>query len=173
MLLGDMGSALGVKKLAAARIGVSLADYQTMVDAGDKWCTGCKAWHSRSAFNADKSRSDGLAAACPSARKTSYQRAYQPRERRSKLGAFFAETRDGDRLQARARVNHRVKTGMIPAPSTLPCSDCGHVWTDGDKRHEYDHYLGYSAEHQLSVQAVCVRCHRARDKARREKRANG
>lgn len=74
--------------------------------------------------------------------------------------------RDGDRLQARQRVNVEVRTGRRQHPNTLPCVDCGHVWHEGERRHEYDHHLGYAAEHHLDVQPVCTLCHASRDNAR-------
>ncbi|MFD3516289.1 HNH endonuclease [Streptomyces sp. NPDC058657] len=49
---------------AATRIGVSLAEYDTKLAAGLKWCTGCKEWHTRQAFAKDRTRWDGLKAAC-------------------------------------------------------------------------------------------------------------
>lgn len=74
--------------------------------------------------------------------------------------------RDDDRVQARQRVNVEVRTGRRPHPNTLSCVDCGHVWAEGKRRHEYDHHLGYAAEHHLDVEPVCTRCHHARDDAR-------
>lgn len=76
--------------------------------------------------------------------------------------------RSGDRKQARQRINVEVRTGRRPHPNTLPCVDCGHVWADGERRHEYDHHLGYAAENHLNVEAVCTLCHRARNLARAE-----
>lgn len=77
--------------------------------------------------------------------------------------------RDGDRLQARQRVNVEVRTGRRPHPNMLPCADCGHFYgVDSQRRHEYDHYLGYDAVHHSDVQPVCTVCHRARNDARRE-----
>ena len=72
-------------------------------------------------------------------------------------------SRDGDKKQARYLVNKEVKSGHRPHPNALPCVDCGHVWTEGSSRHEYDHYLGYAAEHHLDVVAVCKMCHVRRD----------
>lgn len=66
--------------------------------------------------------------------------------------------RDGDRAQARQRINAEVKSGRRPHPNTLPCADCGHVWIEGGRRHEYDHHLGYGAAHHGDVQAVCTTC---------------
>ena len=74
--------------------------------------------------------------------------------------------RDGDKVQARQRVNVDVRTGRRPHPNDLPCTDCGHIYALGERRHEYDHYLGYAAEHHLDVQAVCSLCHAKRDSAR-------
>ena len=73
--------------------------------------------------------------------------------------------RDGDREQARARVNVQVQRGERPFPNALPCVDCGHVWKEGDRRHEYDHHLGYDAEHHLDVVPVCGPCHVIRTNA--------
>ncbi|MBP7548709.1 MAG: hypothetical protein KA761_00365 [Gemmatimonadaceae bacterium] len=73
-----------------------------------------------------------------------------------------AAPRDGDREQARQRVNVLVRTGRAPHPNTLPCADCGHVWVVGERRHEYDHHLGYAAAHHYDVEAVCTSCHRRR-----------
>lgn len=71
--------------------------------------------------------------------------------------------RDGDRVQARQRINVEVRTGRRPHPNTLPCVDCGHVWKPGERRHEYDHHLGYAPEHHLDVEPVCTTCHALRD----------
>ncbi len=68
--------------------------------------------------------------------------------------------RDGDKLQARARVNALVKQGILLHPNKLPCTDCGHRWKkEGDRRHEYDHHKGYAAKHHLTVEPVCRPCH--------------
>lgn len=77
------------------------------------------------------------------------------------------QPRAGDRMQARQRVNVEVRTGRRPHPNTLPCSDCGHTWRKGERRHEYDHHLGYEPEHHLDVEPVCTTCHAARDNARK------
>jgi hypothetical protein len=75
--------------------------------------------------------------------------------------------RDGDKKQARQRINVEVQNGVRPHPNMLPCTDCAHVWSEGERRHEYDHHKGYAAEHHLHVEAVCTRCHAARDSARK------
>ena len=80
-----------------------------------------------------------------------------------KPGPAPDEPRDGDKKQARQRVNVLVRTGQMPRPNTLPCALCGHVWSRGERRHEYDHYKGYAAEHHLTVRALCTTCHANED----------
>lgn len=70
--------------------------------------------------------------------------------------------RNDDRKQARQRINAEVRTGSRAHPNALPCVDCGHVWVDGERRHEYDHYLGYSPGHHQDVEPVCTTCHAVR-----------
>jgi hypothetical protein len=62
-----------------------------------------------------------------------------------------------------------VRAGVLANPNDIPCLICGHIGQD--RRHEYDHHLGYLAEHQESVQALCSRCHRK--KHRRSKCSKG
>lgn len=71
--------------------------------------------------------------------------------------------RDGDKVQARQRIAVEVRTGRRAHPNTLACVDCGHVWKRGERRHEYDHHLGYAADHHGHVQPVCTTCHHTRD----------
>lgn len=75
--------------------------------------------------------------------------------------------RDGDKVQARQRINVEVRNGTRPHPNTLPCVDCGHVHRLGERRHEYDHHLGYAAAHHLDVEPVCTTCHAKRDSAKK------
>ena len=70
-----MGTKLGVTKIAAKRIGVSLDVYLAHLAIGEKWCTRCKDWHSRDIFTKDITRSDGLDASC---------RGYKPKTRKTK-----------------------------------------------------------------------------------------
>ncbi len=70
---------------------------------------------------------------------------------------------DGNKKQARQRINVEVRTGYRPHPNKLPCTDCGHIYKDGEPRHEYDHYKGYLAENHLDVEPVCTFCHAKRD----------
>lgn len=64
-----------------------------------------------------------------------------------------------DKKEARKVANRAVRLKMLPRPCALPCVSCGHIYIKGERRHEYHHYLGYDAEHHLSVQAICTTCH--------------
>lgn len=84
-----------------------------------------------------------------------------------KPGPAPMPARDGDKQQARQRINVEVRTGYRPHPNSLPCVDCGHVWSNGERRHEYDHHKGYAAEHHHDVVPVCTLCHAKRDSKRK------
>lgn len=73
---------------------------------------------------------------------------------------------DGDKCQARHRVNQEVSCGAMPDPNTLPCTECDHIGED--RRHEYHHHLGYSVEYFLHVQPLCTVCHPAKDNAKKQ-----
>lgn len=160
------GRKLGRLKQVAKQLGISLEDYLQRRESGQKWCIGCREWHSYDAFAVDRSRSDGLTASCVAYRNAHQRSHYTPKGRRTQRGWLVA-AREGDMAQARRRVNYLVEQGRLPRPNALPCSDCGHVWQEGERRHEYDHYAGYSTEDQLSVQAVCSACHHMREEGRR------
>lgn len=146
------------------RAGVSLDEYDRLLDAGQKWCGRCRTFHPRAEFGADRSRGDGLAPACRTSKNSHGRAEYQPRPRPAP-GRRYAAARDGDKLQARGRVNHLVDVGLLPSPATLRCVDCGHLGPD--RRHEYDHHLGYAAEHHEDVEPVCNPCHARREVDRR------
>jgi len=160
------GRQLGAFKSAAKKVGLSLAEYGARMANGQKWCTRCRGWLPRCAFKSDLSRWDGLAASCGKCRRAIYTATYVRRSRVSKRGARFVPARDGDKFQARGRVNGLVTSGTLPAPDDIPCTDCGHEAGPGGRRHEYDHHLGYGAAHHDDVQAVCTTCHVKREIAR-------
>lgn len=164
-----MGSALGAKKRAAAYLGLTLDEYRSKQAVGLKRCTSCREWKSVDQFCSDRSRGDGLATKCKSC---SYQRidreplpSINPSTGRP--GPMPAVGRDGDKKQARQKVNLEVREGRLAAPNSLPCVDCGHIWEPSGIRHEYDHFLGYAAEHHYDVEAVCSRCHHKREQVKR------
>ena len=157
----------GAIKLAAARLGITLEEYQEHLLRGEKHCLRCRPLHPRSEFAKDRSRGDGLTPACRASRNRNSRERYTPRPR-PPVGRSFVAPRDGDKLQARRRINYFVESGILPHPNTLACVDCGHLWSEGERRHEYDHHLGYAAEHHEQVESVCSHCHHERS----EKNAN-
>ena len=151
----------GAKKVAAKKAMVSVAVYNRFIGQGNKWCSGCKKWHARISLGKDSSRFDGLAAQCILWRKKIYSDTYVPKPPLPN-GRKFSPPRDGDKSQARHRINYYVVLGLIPSPNSLPCHDCGHIYKPGKIRHEYGHYKGYGAAHHEDVQSVCRICHTKR-----------
>ena len=160
----------GAIKVAAQKRGLTEREYRRRVAAGLKWCRGCGRWQKRAKFGRDATRHDGLASLCLKAKAEEHRRLYVPRPR-PKPGRRFVPARPGDKLQARARANHLVNVGLLPPPNEIACCDCGHL--GDDRRHEYDHYLGYAAEHQEHVEAVCTKCHARRARERGEFKPRG
>lgn len=143
-----MGSLSGATKTAAIRLGMTIDEYLEKRAAGQKWCSGCKSWHPTQDFPRNRNRSDGLNAECLVA----------------KLGKRKSP-RHRPQASARTAVYRAIRKGILPLPSSLPCTDCGHH--DSDKRHEYDHFAGYNLENRLSVEVVCTTCHADREIRRR------
>src|SRR5206468_3053283 len=113
---------------------------------GQKWCIACREWHPVEEFAADKSRWDGRTAACRVNRNRIARQKHRPVAitQRKTPGPPAIPARDGDKKQARRRVNVLVRTGRLEPANDVACLDCGHVWTPGcGARHEYDHYRGY------------------------------
>lgn len=139
-------------------------------DHTGKVCSGCRQEKPFSAFPIDRSRRDGFGYRCKACRSTGNPRGWHQRPRVNPItgrpGPAPVPARDGDQLQARQRINVEVRTGRRPHPNSLPCADCGHEWSEGERRHEYDHHLGYAAEHHLDVQPVCTTCHHRREERR-------
>jgi hypothetical protein len=150
-------------KTAAKRIGIAEASYRENLAKGLKWCHECSQWHERTKFTSDSSRGDGLSPSCANSRNEKHRKKYIKKPR-PLPGRSFVKRRDGDKKQARSRVNYLRKIKLLPDPNSIPCCDCGHVGKN--MRHEYDHYLGYAKEHHEHVHAVCTKCHakRARDR---------
>jgi hypothetical protein len=156
-------------KALAAKAGVSLGELHGHHAADEKWCYACDAWKARTEFRIDRSRWDGLVVLCADCRNTSSRSYYKPKGKPLWNGNKPDVPRDGDKRQARKRVNQMVICGRLPRPNDMPCFDCRHQYQgSGDKRHEYDHYLGYDAQHHLAVQAVCSTCHHRRAAERGE-----
>lgn len=161
------GTREGALRTAAARVGLGANEYLDRLNNGERYCYRCADWHPAGEFSKDASRSDGLARACRASLNAAARARYLPKSRPA-AGRQFVPARDGDAAQARRRVNHLVDVGLLPPPNTLPCTDCSHVWSDGERRHEYDHHLGYAAEHHEDVEPVCTTCHHRRGDERGE-----
>ena len=161
-----MGTADGALRTAAARVGLGANEYLDRVNKGLRYCFRCRDWHEATDFGKDASRVGGLARSCRRSRNAAARQQRQPRPR-PVPGRRFVPARGGDQQQARRRVNHLVDVGLLAHPNDLPCADCAHLWSGGERRHEYDHHLGYAPEHHESVEPVCTTCHHARETARR------
>lgn len=161
-----MGSAEGALRTAAARVGLSTTEYLDRLNAGLRWCFRDQDWEPTSKFGKDRSRSDGLARSCRRSLVAVRRAKYKPKSALAP-GRRFVPARDGDKQQARRRIDHLIAVGLFSDPNAVPCTDCGHVWSAGERRHEYDHHLGYAAEHHEDVEAVCTTCHHRREDERR------
>ncbi len=131
-----------------------------------KTCHGCGTSKLASAFAKDRTTLDGLSGWCRDCRNAAGRKRYLRKGPPDHHGARPLADRAGDRRQARHRVNHQVDIGSLPDPNTIPCVDCGHVWAKGERRHEYDHHLGYGVGRHLEVVATCSRCHHWRERER-------
>jgi hypothetical protein len=161
-----MGAPIGVLKTAAKRIGLPFDVYMEKIGSGLRWCYACKDFHPQSCFGKEQNRSRGIAPICKEKRnaRATAKRALIPPEFRKPGGPPSDIPRDGDKNQARRRVNLLVRTGRLPHPGTLPCTDCGHRMHEGCKlRHEYDHYKGYGAAYHTDAEVVCWSCHHLRE----------
>ena len=145
----------GALKIAAGRRGITVHQYLRKVKDGFKWCSGCKLWHLYIEFGLDSSRNDGLSTVCLKYRKIMYEKSYKQRPR--KKGRKFVDPRDGDKKQARRRINHLVDIGLMPRPSTLICIKCNGY--NDSKRNEYHHHNGYGVDHHEDVIVLCSSCH--------------
>lgn len=103
------------EKTAAKRIGVPVDEYVARLSINEKWCTRCKAWHSRFIFLKDASRGDGLAASCRGYRtppRPATSEEIAERKRRS-YREYYAGN-GGPRIRSR---NYARKRHHAPIPS--------------------------------------------------------
>lgn len=159
----------GALLVQARRHGISIGDLEARLAAGFRFCQRCEVWLTSVQFYRDRSRHDGLSRICRECKSSVSRRAYVPKPPPAK-GRRFVAPRDGDKLQARRRVNYLVDAGLLPHPDTLACSDCGHKKAIDGKRHHYDHFKGYSADCHELVEPLCIPCHFKREWRRRRER---
>ncbi len=129
-------------------------------------CYACEVVKVAAEFGRDRSRPHGLSFICRTC-KNERARARHVPSILSRRRGWIAPTRDGDKKQARRRINYLVEQGRIPNPNDLPCVDCADEQGFDSKRHEYDHAKGYDGVNQLYVEPVCTPCHHHREEARR------
>ncbi len=172
----------GAAKVAAGRLGITLAKYKRRRAAGEKHCSKCRSWKLLELFPKTPYTSDGHGGQCLQCGRNNYRahpRIYGPSPMRGKRmsaksrdkmrkahqgsknhrwkgGVSPHRQRDPLTILARRAVNHAIEAGRLARPDSLPCFDCG------KPAKEYDHYRGYAESHWLDVQAVCRRCHRRR-----------
>jgi hypothetical protein len=139
---------------------------KTGISWTDATCYSCSETKPLDLFGKDASRANGRCSICRSCKNARARTGYVKHPAPSRMGAFLVPTRDGDKKQARHRVNHRVDVGLIPDPNDLACMDCGDEQGFDSARHEYDHAKGYDRENQLYVEPVCTVCHHNREEAR-------
>lgn len=85
----------------------------------------------------------------------------QAEEKPRAPGKPRTKARDGDKRQARRRVQALIQNGTLPKPADVTCVDC-----KAAPGREYDHHLGYDAAHHEDVEALCATCHHAREAER-------
>jgi hypothetical protein len=151
----------GALKILAARIGTTPAEVAAKRTAGFKWCWKCAAWRGHACFGSDPSRGDGLTVYCLSHRRVTIRKPWRPRPNplTGRPGPAPHPFRDGDKVQARARVHLEVHNGRMPSADNVPCTQCGHIWKTADPHHHYHHHRGYDTEHHLDVIVLCASCH--------------
>jgi len=59
-----------------------------------------------------------------------------------------------------------------PHPNTVPCSDCGHVWFEGERRHDYVDAAGVVTIED-EADAVCRLCRIKRGRGRKPDEEEG
>ena len=145
----------GAVKYAAKMAGLTLPEYIERVSRGLKKCCICKQWKEVSLFDKDSSRHDGISSKCKECHRGLWRIKLQGGPQRK-------PRRQGDKTQARQRINQDVKRGIRPDPNDLHCVLCGHKGED--KRHEYHHVCGYEPEHHYGVMPFCSTCHHQEEK---------
>lgn len=151
------GRRLGAFKAAAVKAGITFEEYISRIERGLKRCTDCGDWLDRGEFDPDPSRWDGTSSKCRGCRRERYSHEFVPAEEVSRFGTVREPIRGGDKRQARHFINRDVDLGVRPDPNDMHCVKCGHKGSD--RRHEYHHHMGYSAEHFFDVLPLCSACH--------------
>jgi len=88
------------------------------------------------------------------AKTEAFRRAQAKFRKSDKRKAILARynAKNAEKLKARSAVNHAIRDGKLPDPTTLRC-ECG------KSAMEYHHHKGYDESNRLEVIPVCVECH--------------
>jgi len=99
---------IGGSKVAAGKLGISVEKYIQNVQSGLKWCSACRSWLQSDCFGKDKSSFDGKNSRCKICQRALHQKRYKPIaiELRKSREFTTKPSRDGDKSQARAKVNY-------------------------------------------------------------------
>ncbi len=157
----------GAALIAAKKGGISLKKYNSLIEKGFKKCSLCKKWINKELFNKDITRVDHLSTICRSCEKIRHKNKYVSKPRPAK-GRRFILPRANDKKQARGRINYLIEAGLLDNPNNVKCVDCGHLSKIDNRRHEYDHHLGYGENNHEIVEVVCSKCHHRREKEKNE-----
>lgn len=106
---------LGPLKTAAKRIGVSLEEYLSRIEKGEKWCCGCKHWLERNNFGVEKRRGDGLKTICKGCCRVAV-----PKSRKGRASPFKGKTHtdEAKRKMGESRKGNKNRVGAIHTDKT-------------------------------------------------------
>lgn len=112
----------GALKIAAGKTGCSVNEYLHFRSSGKKFCMLCRVWLPIEEFHKDSSRYDGLSPSCVTCRLQWQRRRHikKPVEGR-RYGPLPNLARDGDKQQARKRVQALRRNGRLPNPQDIAC----------------------------------------------------
>jgi len=107
-------------KVAANKLGISAEQYLQNVKSGLKRCFSCRDWLPSDGFSRDRTTHDGKDNRCKSCRRVVDRQRYERilSELRKPRGFPPKPGRDGDKNQARARVNYAVTRNKLPHART-------------------------------------------------------
>lgn len=169
----------GATKLAAKRRGISVEEYLSHKNNGERWCSRCLQWKEGLEFPKNAGPKNANSCTCLACRRVKIQKSRKGQEsafngkthtdeakqrmaeahsgernHKWKGGVSYRKTpRDPAHTKAKRIVNHAIKAGRLARASTLPCFDCSKA------AKEYHHHYGYDPEHWLDVIALCRKCH--------------
>jgi len=157
------GTRSGQLKAAAAKLGITLPEYMSNLEAGLKRCRRCRNWREREIFGVDRSRSDGLATVCSLCRRTPRQLQLIPRTRAEVERRRYATDeayRFERRQHAHARRRGVKKLSVFNAELLMEQTDGRCVYC-GDPATTFDHIIPVSKGGNTTrgnVAPACISC---------------